>query len=68
MKRRRPNGAPESPVRSVRIDNVLWDKARSRAEEEGVTMSEVLAAFTRGYADRHINMPQVHVVYEEPLV
>lgn len=63
---RRPNGSPEAPVRSVRITDPLWAKAKRRADHEGVTMSEVLASFVQGYADGYIDMPQVKIVYHKP--
>lgn len=63
---RRPNGAPEAPVRSVRVGNELWEKARRRADYEGLTMSGVLYAMVEGYAAGLLDMPKTQVVYVQP--
>jgi hypothetical protein len=62
-KSRRPNGVPENPVRSVRVDNPTWDKAVRRARSEGTTMSAVLLLFTKGYASGLINAPRTQLVF-----
>jgi hypothetical protein len=54
------------PARSVRVSDDAWDKARSRAEYEGVTVSHVAAVLIEGYAKGLINLPKVQVVYEQP--
>lgn len=59
----RPKGAPANPSRSVRVDDTTWNKAVSRANYEGVTMSEVLLRFVQGYAAGLLNLPRVQVVY-----
>jgi hypothetical protein len=59
-------GSPEVPVRSVRVDDELWEKAKRRATFEGVTMSQVLWEFTKGYADGGLNRPITQVVYTQP--
>lgn len=56
-------GRKEVPVRSVRVDDELWEKARRRATYEGVTMSQVLYEFTQGYAEGLLNRPQRQMVY-----
>jgi hypothetical protein len=56
-------GKKEVPVRSVRVDNELWEKARRRATYEGVTMSQVLYEFTKGYADGMLDRPQRQMVF-----
>lgn len=61
---RRPNGSPESPVRTVRVDKPTWEKATRRAKLEGMTMSAVLLAFVEGYGQGKINLPLVQLVYE----
>jgi hypothetical protein len=58
--------AKEIPVRSVRVEDALWERARRRATYEGVTMSQVLYEFTKGYADGLLNRPQVQLVYTPP--
>lgn len=62
---RRPNGAPENPVRSVRIGDPIWTRASRRARVDGVTMSYVLATLAEGYANGKINLPTVQVVYNQ---
>jgi hypothetical protein len=54
------------PARSVRVSDDDWDKARSRAEYEGVTVSHVAAMLIQGYARGLINLPKVQVIYEQP--
>jgi hypothetical protein len=65
---RSPNGSTkkEVPVRSVRVDDALWARARARATYEGVTMSQVLYEFTKGYAEGLLNRPKVQLVYTQP--
>jgi len=63
---RRPIGAKEDPVRSVRISDDLWIPARRRAEREGVTMSHVLVSIVEGYANKALDLPRVQVHYGPP--
>jgi len=65
---RRPNGSGEFPVRSVRVSDEVWEKAKRRATFEGVTMSRVLAVVVEGYADGYIDLPTVKMVYPTPKV
>jgi len=65
---RRPNDAGSFPVRSVRVSDEVWEKAKRRANLEGVTMSRVLALVVEGYADGYLNMPTTRMVYEQPKV
>jgi len=53
----------EVPVRSVRVADDLWEKARRRATYEGVTMSQVLYDFVDGYARGLVDRPRVEVVF-----
>ena len=59
-------GRKEIPVRSVRVDDALWERARSRATYEGVTMSQVLYEFTKGYAEGMLNRPKVQTIFTQP--
>lgn len=61
---RRSNGAPEIPVRSVRVTDPSWDRATRRARLEGTNMSAVVQLFVEGYGRGLINAPQTRVVYE----
>lgn len=60
---RRPNGSAHHPTRSVRISDEVWEAAKSRAEQDGYTMSRVVAVFVEGYADGQFDLPQVTVSY-----
>ena len=40
---------PATPNRSVRLDDELWDRVRQRADDERVTMSEVVRRALRAY-------------------
>jgi hypothetical protein len=55
------------PVRSVRVDEALWARAKRRAKADGVTMSDVMFRFVEGYAKGMLNLPKVQVVYERPV-
>ena len=60
---RRPNGSRENPVRSVRVSDETWDKAKRRADYDGVTISHVVAMIIEGYAQGLVDLPRVQVVY-----
>lgn len=60
---RRPNGTKADPVRSVRVSDALWEKARRRADMDGVTMSHVLHTIIAGYAEGYVDLPKVRVTY-----
>lgn len=51
------------PSQTVRVDPEKWAKARMRAEQDGLTVSRLASMFIEGYADGHIDAPQVRVVY-----
>lgn len=55
--------ATRYPTRSVRIDDMTWDKAKTRAESEGVTISRVLSLLVEGYARGMVDLPRVQMVY-----
>jgi len=57
---------PEKPVRSVRVEEAIWEQATRRARYEGTTMSEVLYLFARGYAEGLVNAPRRQIVYPAP--
>lgn len=61
---RRPQGA--MPARSIRVSDEAWNKARARAEYEGVTVSHVAAMLIEGYSKGLLNPPQVTVTYQQP--
>lgn len=67
-KRRRPNGTRPDPVRSVRISDEVWERARRRAVHEGVTMSDVMSTIVHGYAQGLVNLPRVTVSYGPSVV
>lgn len=59
VRRHRPRGGSYDPVRSVRVGETVWEKAKRRAALEGVTMSYVLSEIAEGYAEGSINLPRV---------
>lgn len=63
---RRPTGSPHAPVRTVRVEDDLWNKAKRRAAYDGVTISSVLYALVEGYAKGLLDMPKVQVIYSQP--
>lgn len=63
---RRPNGVKELPVRSARISDEVWEKARIRANYEGITMSNVMSLFVEGYSTGALNLPRITVMYVQP--
>lgn len=63
---RRPNGSAPDPVRSVRISDATWNKARRRADYEKVTMSHVLLTLVEGYAEGYMDLPKIQVTYARP--
>jgi Arc/MetJ-type ribon-helix-helix transcriptional regulator len=40
---------PATPNRTVRLDDELWDAVRRRADDDAVTMSEVVRRALRAY-------------------
>jgi hypothetical protein len=46
---------------SIRCDDTVWTRARSRANKEGVSMNHVLSEILEGYADHKIDLPQVTI-------
>lgn len=57
-----PTGTPKRKLRkvtkprSVRVPDELWERARDRADSEGVTMSEVLHDFIEAYANGTVSL------------
>jgi hypothetical protein len=62
---RRPFGSEKIPVRSVRVSDAIWEKAKRRASYEGVNMSHVIHAIIEGYAEGLVNLPRVQVTYRQ---
>lgn len=60
--RRRPAGATENPVRSVRVADELWAQAKARAKQDGVTISYVVQMLVNGYALGEFDLPEIKVV------
>lgn len=61
---RKQRKAPVTSVHSVRTTEELWERARARAIEEGVTMSYVMNSILEGYADRQLNLPKIVKKYD----
>lgn len=62
--KKRPKGY-RAPVRSIRVDDELWERARLRAAHENVTMSKVVYSLVEGYAKGMIDLPRVQIVYSQ---
>jgi hypothetical protein len=54
------------PARSVRVGDEVWERSRSRAEYEGVTISHVINSLLEGYSKGLLDLPKVKVVYQQP--
>lgn len=52
MASRRPNGSSPIPIRSIRVQDEIWDPAKERADGEGETMSAVINRLLDGYGRR----------------
>lgn len=52
------------PVRTARISDKIWLKARARARKDNVTMSTVINRLVEGYAKGAITLPRVQMVYD----
>lgn len=61
---RKERKAPTTSVHSIRTTDELWERAKERAIEEGVTMSYVMNSILEGYADRQLNLPQIIKKYD----
>lgn len=61
---RRPEGTTADPVRSVRCSDEVWDRAKRRAEHEGVTLSYVVQTMLDGYGRGLVNLPKVVLRYD----
>ena len=53
------------PVRTSRISDAVWNKARERAREDSVSMSRMISLLVQGYGERAISLPTVKLVFEE---
>lgn len=58
------NGTGPTPGRSVRISDEIWDAAKARAADEGVSISQVIVLLAWGYAHHAIDLPDVSVQHE----
>lgn len=48
--------------RSVRVPDDVWERARSRADSEGVSINYVVNEILDGYSRGMLNLPKVKVV------
>lgn len=55
-----------TPVRSVRVSDDVWQAAKSRAGEEGMTLSRALVLLIRSYAVHALDIPGELVPEQEP--
>ena len=52
--------------RSFRIEQGIWDKARARAESEGVSVSAVIADLVEGYSRGVYDLPRTKITKQFP--
>ena len=55
-----------SRVRSIRVEDEIWEKAQRRAQFEGVAMTHVVGMLIEGYATGQLHLPKVQLVYGAP--
>lgn len=48
----------QTPPRSVRIPDWLWEAAKSAAERSGETVTDVIVRALKSYVRRHPQQPQ----------
>lgn len=41
----------ETPLRAVRVDGPLWDKAKAKAKRSGESLSEIIREALRDYVE-----------------
>lgn len=51
--------AKRQPVHSVRTTDALWASAKRRADDEGLTMNDVVTAILQGYSRGLMDLPRV---------
>lgn len=51
MVARRPDGSPPIPIRSIRVHDEVWNRAKQRAAENNETMSAAMVRFLECYAN-----------------
>lgn len=52
-----------SASHSVRCTDELWESAKARADDEGVTMNYVISEILEGYARKLMDLPEVTKIY-----
>lgn len=55
-KKRRP---ATTSVHSIRTTEELWEKAKNRADREGVPMNRVIVLIMEGYAEGELHLPRI---------
>jgi antitoxin component of RelBE/YafQ-DinJ toxin-antitoxin module len=51
------------PVRSLRVSDEVWEKAKAMCVEEGITMSELVQRLVAGLASGAIPVPTTTITY-----
>lgn len=62
----RPKTGLTMLTRSYRIEEKLYDAARSRAKNEETNINQVISNLVEGYARGVYELPRVHTVREFP--
>jgi antitoxin component of RelBE/YafQ-DinJ toxin-antitoxin module len=44
-----------TPIRTVRVDDGLWEEAQAAASERGENLSDVIREALRQYVSNHVN-------------
>lgn len=52
-------------VRTVRVNDAMWEAARKRAVSEKVSMSHVVNELVEGYAVKAFDLPTVEKVFSQ---
>lgn len=58
-------GDQYAKVRSIRVDDKLWNTARRRAAADGRTISSAINLLLQAYGERLIQLPETKLVITE---
>lgn len=54
-----------TPVRTARISDDVWTKAKKRATKDNLNMSNVMSRLVEAYSRGMVDVPKVKLVYPE---
>lgn len=58
-------GDKYAKVRSIRVDDELWNTARRRATEDGRTISSAINLLLQAYGERLLQLPETKLIITE---